>query len=420
MLAERFSAIRIQVLSQKITKRVVDAAHPKEKDRFLWDSELKGFGLKVTPKGKKTYLVQYRLKAGSTKRFTIGPHGSPWTPDLARQEAIKVLGDVAKGIDPAAEKARAKADMTVAALCDRYLVEATRSKKPRTVKMDKGRIDGHVKPLLGRKLVSAVTKLDLEKFMLDVAAGKTAKREETTELGYRNPRGGEGTANRTLGMLGSVFEFAIDLGLRRDNPVRGVKKFKEKKLNRFLSNEELARLGEALRQAERDGVNAFAIAAIRLLLLTGCRKNEVLSLKWTEVDVGQGFLHLADSKTGARSVPIGAPARALLSELPRVEGNPHVICGEGGKHFVGLQKVWSAIRAMAGLNDVRLHDLRHSFASMGARSGESLLVIGKVLGHSTTSATGRYAHLSDDPVKAASEAIASKTMDLLNDRTAQG
>ena len=400
-------------MTQKLTKRVVDAAHPSEKDRFLWDSELKGFGLKVTPKGRKTYLVQYRFKAGSTKRFTIGPHGSPWTPDLARQEAIRVLADVAKGVDPAAEKARAKADMTVAALCDRYLVEATRSKKPRTVKMDKGRIEGHVKPLLGRKLVSAVTKLDLEKFMLDVAAGKTAKHEETSEKGYRTARGGQGTANRTLGMLGSVFEFAIDLGLRRDNPVRGVKKFKEKKLNRFLSNDELARLGEALRQAEAEGVNSFAIAAIRLLLLTGCRKNEILSLRWSEVDIGQGFLHLEDSKTGARSVPIGAPARALLSELPRIEGNPHVICGEGGKHFVALQKVWSAIRAKAELDDVRLHDLRHSFASMGARSGESLLVIGKVLGHSTTNATGRYAHLSDDPVRSAADATSAKLASFL-------
>ena len=394
-------------MPQKLTKKFVDSANPLEKDSFYWDSELKGFGLKVTPKGKKNYIVQYRPRGRATKRYTIGAHGSPWTPDMARQEAFRVLADVSRGLDPSAERAKSKEELTVAKLCDKYLVEATRSKKPRTVQMDKGRIEGHVKPLLGRLPVGSVTKLDIEKFMSDVASGKSAKRKATTEKGYRTPQGGEGTANRTLGMLGSVFEFAIDLGLRESNPVRGVKKFKEKKLTRFLSNEELSRLGGALREAESEGVNAFAIAAIRLLLLTGCRKNEILTLKWDEVDISQGFLYLSDSKTGARQVPIGAPARSILSELPRIEGNPHVICGEGAGHYVALQKVWSGIRAKAGLQDVRLHDLRHSFASMGARSGESLLVIGKVLGHATTNATGRYAHLSDDPVLSSAENTAS-------------
>ena len=413
MLAESVPASRIQVLSQKITKRVVDAARPGEKDRFLWDSELKGFGLKVTPKGKKIYLVQFRLPGSTTKRFTIGQHGSPLTPDLARTEAQSILGLVAKGEDPSEAKRKAKSDINVAQLCERYLQEGTRTKTASTLGMDRSRLNSHVLPLLGSKRVSYVSKSDIDRMMRDIAQGKTSKDVKTKARGRSRVTGGEGVANRTLGMLGGIFEFAIQEGLRSDNPTRGVKKFKEKRLNRFLSNDELARLGEALRQSETEGVNAFAIAAIRLLLLTGCRKNEILSLRWSEVDVGQGFLHLEDSKTGARSVPIGAPARALLSELPRIEGNPHVICGEGAKHYIGLQKVWTAIRAKAGLDDVRLHDLRHSFASMGARSGESLLVIGKVLGHATPNATGRYAHLSDDPVRTASEAISKQTASLL-------
>ena len=177
---------------------------------------------------------------------------------------------------------------------------------------------------------------------------------------------------------------------------------------RFLSSAEMVRLGEALRAAECDGLNPYALAAIRLLFLTGCRRNEILELKWEQVDFETGFLRLGDSKTGAKVTPIGAPVLSLLSGLPRVSENPYVIPGgTTGSHLVGIQKVWSKVRRRAGLEDVRLHDLRHSFASVGARSGESLLVIGKVLGHSTSAATERYAHLSNDPGKSASEVVSS-------------
>lgn len=338
---------------------------------------------------------------------------------MARTEAQIILGMVARGEDPGEAKRKAKADTSVNELCERYLAEGARTKKASTLEMDRSRLNSHVLPLLGSKRVSHVSKSDIDRMMKDIAGGKTSKDVKTKSRGRSRVTGGEGVANRTLGMLGGIFEFAIQEGLRTDNPTRGVKKYRERKLTRFLSNEELARLGEALRTAETQGVNSFAIAAIRLLLLTGCRKSEILSLKWTEVDIGQGFLHLEDSKTGSRSVPIGAPARALLSELPRIAGNNHVICGEGSDYYRGLQKVWMKIRTNAGLDDVRLHDLRHSFASMGARSGESLLVIGKVLGHATANATGRYAHLSDDPVRTASEAISAQTNELLNPKVVE-
>lgn len=395
-------------MTTKITKRVVDAEEPAEKDKFVWDAELKGFGLKTTPKGRKVYVVQFRLPGQPTRRYTIGQHGSPWTPTIARQEAMRVLGQVAAGSDPSEEKRLAKQDITLNELCDLYLELGTSAKKESTIAMDRSRINAHVRPLLGKRRLKQIRKADISHFVRAVAAGETSKDEKTGLRGRSIVKGGEGVANRSLGMLGAIFEFAVDEGYIAENPARGVKKFKEGRPTRFLSSAEMVGLGEALRTAECDGLNPYALAAIRLLLLTGCRRNEILELKWEQVDFETGFLRLGDSKTGAKVTPIGAPVLSLLSGLPRVSGNPHVIPGETtGSHLVGIQKVWSKVRRRAGLEDVRLHDLRHSFASVGARSGESLLVIGKVLGHSTSAATERYAHLSDDPGKSASEVVSS-------------
>lgn len=403
-------------MQAKISKRIVDAAEATDGDAFIWDSALKGFGLKVTPKGRKVYLVQYRLPGSATRRFTIGVHGSPWTPEAARSKALEVLGLVAGGVDPGTAKREARADITIAELCELYMAEGVRTKKASTLEMDRTRIKRHVVPLLGRKRLKALSKSDIERFLSDMAAGKSAKTEITKPRGRSVVRGGEGVANRTLGMLGAVLQFAVEKELRPDNPARNVRKFQEGRRARFLSNDEIARLGEALRQALIQGSNPYAVAAIRLLILTGCRKSEILSLRWGEVDFTGGFLRLGDSKTGAKEVHLGAPAKSILAGLERQPGNPHVICSEvAGRHFVGLQKVWNRVRKEAGLDDVRLHDLRHSFASVGARSGESLLIIGKVLGHATSAATARYAHLSDDPVRSASESISREIQRRLGD-----
>ena len=393
-------------MQAKISKRIVDAAEASGGDAFIWDTALKGFGLKVTPKGRKVYLVQYRLPGSATRRFTIGVHGSPWTPDAARSKALEVLGLVAGGVDPGTAKREARADITVAELCELYMAEGVRTKKASTLEMDRTRIKRHVLPLLGRKRLKALSKGDIERFLSDIAAGKSAKTEITKPRGRSVVRGGEGVANRTLGMLGAILQFAVEKQLRPDNPARNVRKFQEGRRARFLSNDEIARLGEALRQALTQGANPYGVAAIRLLILTGCRKNEILSLRWDEVDFTGGFLRLGDSKTGAKDVHLSAPAKSVLASLERQTGNPFVVCSDrNAMHFVGLQKVWRKVRTAAGLNDVRIHDLRHSFASVGARSGESLLVIGKVLGHANSSSTGRYAHLSRDPVAQAAEKI---------------
>lgn len=388
----------------KITKRSVDAVTPGTTDLYLWDSDLRGFGLKVTPAGSRIYLVQYRA-GGRTRRVTIARHGVV-TPDEARRSARRLLGEVAAGGDPAEGIAATKRDVTVKELCAIYLDEGCATKKPSTMATDRGRITRHIVPLIGRKRVSTVTRRDIERFMADIVAGKTAADVKTGKHGRAIVRGGRGTATRTMGLLGAIFQFAVDGDLLEDNPVRGVKRYEDRSGARFLSPRELAALGRTLVDAEADGENPGAIAAIRLLALTGCRKTELLSLKWAHVDFEYGFLRLPDSKTGAKVVALGAAALEVLAGLPRIEGADFVFpAARGEGHYVGLPKVWCRVRERAGLDDVRLHDLRHSFAAVGANGGQSMLVIGELLGHRDKTTTARYAHLSNDPVRSAADRI---------------
>ncbi|MEO5345833.1 MAG: site-specific integrase [Magnetococcus sp. YQC-9] len=227
--------------------------------------------------------------------------------------------------------------------------------------------------------------------------------------------GGPGTATRCMGLLGAIFTFAVERGLREDNPVHGVKKFTGQKRERFMTGEELTRLGEALQEAEQNGTNPVAIAALRLLLLTGMRRGEVLTLQWAHVDIERGCLRLPDSKTGAKVVHLGAAALELLSGLPRIQGNPFCFPGAiEGQPLVGLPRIWRKIRERAGLEDVRIHDTRHGFASVGVMSGMGLPVVGALLGHKTPNMTARYAHLADDPVKLAADRISGQIAAALN------
>lgn len=392
----------------KITNRSVAAAAPGERDTYLWDADLPGFGLKVTPAGRKVYLVQYRNggRRGRTRRVTIGKHGSPWTPDGARKVAKRILGRVAAGEDPAEERSEARRDLSITELCDLYLREGVATKKPSTLAVDRGRIERHIKPLLGRRRLLALTRGEIERFMQDVAAGKTAIDIKTGARGRAIVRGGKGTASKAVALLGSILTFAVDHKLRPDNPARGIKRYRDKKCERFLAPAELARLGAALATVERDGENPFVVAAIRLLALTGCRKSEILGLQWAQIDFERACIRFPESKTGAKALPLGAPALEVLEALPRIEGCPYVLPASiGNGHFVGLQKAWVRIRAKAALEDVRLHDLRHSFAAAGAAGGDSLLMIGALLGHRDPTTTSRYAHLADDPLKEAADRI---------------
>ena len=412
--------------SARITKRVVDAAKPGVERFTVWDSDLKGFGLRVSPHGTKTYVARYRVGGGRTgtlRQLVIGRHGAI-TADEARDEARKVLASATTGADPQADRAKVRADITVSELCDLYLEQGVAMKKPSTLATDKGRIERHIKPVLGSKRVNAVTPPDIERWMQDVATGRTAskvkpslaqvkagnapKNAERRRLKDPMARGGKGTATRTAGLLGGIFEFAVKQKIRPDNPVRGLQRYRDRKMERFLSPIELAALGEAMAASDTAGGNRSATRILRLLALTGARRGEIEQLKWSEVDADFGCLRLEDSKTGQKIVPIGRVALEVIEAAQKVKGSPFVFpsATDPLKPFGQLQKTWRVVRKGAGLDDVRIHDLRHSFASSGVASGQGLVVLGKLLGHADVKTTARYAHLADDPVRAAADNIA--------------
>ena len=394
--------------ARQITKAVVDNLRPGQ---IAWDRDMKGFGIRCQRR-YKIFVLKYRI-GGRQRWYSIGKHGSPWTADKARKEAARLLGHIAAGHDPANARDEAKHDLTMSELCDLYVTEGCTIKKTSTLATDRGRIERHIKPLLGRRRVGDVRRADVERLLRDVAVGKTALDEKTGFRGRSIVKGGKGVASKTVALLGAIFTFAVERGLRPDNPARGVKKYKDRQFERFLSSAELSRLGEALAGAEQEGANPFAIAAIRLLALSGCRKSEVLTLRWEPdpagagyVDFERGCLHLMESKSGSKRVLLGAPALEILAKLPRIEGSPYVFPGNSGGHFVGLQRIWNQIRRRAGISDVRLHDLRHSYASVGVAGGDSLYLVGKILGHRQASTSQRYAHLSDDPLRAVADRTA--------------
>lgn len=397
------------------TKKITLKALEKVKDgQILWDNELRGFGVRGRGTGLY-YVLKTRVK-GQQRWFTIGKHGAPWTPEKARRKVLSLLGEIAEGDDPAEVREDLKRRISMTELCDLYLREGCSEKKATTLATDKGRIERHIKPLLGRKDARTLKKREIEQFMRDVADGKTATDVRTGKRGRAIVEGGKGTATRTVGLLGGIFSFGVDRGILSDNPARGIKRFKDGQVERFLSEDELSRLGAALSAMESDGeVSPFAAAAIRLLLFSGARRGEILGLKWDWVDFERGLIVLPDSKTGRKPIYLSAPAQEILSKLPRFEGNPFVICAEKpGKHLADLKRPWARLCEKAGITNLRVHDLRHNFASAGATGGLSLHLIGKLLGHLRTETTARYSHLADDPIRAANERIANRLSHSLN------
>lgn len=391
----------------RITKRTVDALQITGKDYVHWDGELTGFGVRVRPSGSKSFVAVYRTGGRNTplRRVTIGRVGKI-EADKAREEAKSIIRQAELGQDRAAEKAKARAELTFDKVCDLYLAEGCETKKPSTLATDRGRIERHLKPLLGKKRIGEISRTDVEKFMRDVGNGKTAVDEKTKARGRAIVEGGKGTATRTVGLLGGIMSFAVARQLRADNPVRGVKRYADRKGETFLSASELARIGAALADAEETGANPSAVAIIRLLAFTGARKSEIAGLRWSEVDLGRSYLRLGDSKTGAKVIPIGAPACEILAGVTAIEGSPFVFpASSGGGRFQGVERVWQRVRVTAGFPKLRLHDLRHSFASVGLARGDALPVIGAILGHADVKTTSRYAHLADDPVKEAANSI---------------
>ncbi|WP_247871908.1 site-specific integrase [Azospirillum sp. TSO35-2] len=370
----------------KITKRSVDAAVPGEQEFFLWDEELKGFGLRVYPSGRKMYLAQFRA-GGRLRRVNIGPHGV-LTPDVARTEAMKHLSDVRRGGDPASERDRRKASPTMKEFGKRFMEDYVASHcKPTTRAEYKRSIELFINPKIGTHRIIDVSRADVVELHQSLKATP-----------YQ--------ANRTLGVLSVMFTVAHTWGVRTDgvNPCWKVKRYKEVKRERYLTPDELASLGKVLRESTSE---PEAVNCIRLLLLTGCRLSEIQKLKWEHVDLNTGMLRLPDSKTGAKLVTIGKAAITVFKGLTKVKDNPYVITGQvEGQHLTDMQRPWRRLRKRAGLDDVRIHDLRHSFASDALQLGEDLPMIGRLLGHTQVQTTARYAHLKTDPIKAAADKVA--------------
>ena len=380
----------------RLTKRAVEAVAPAGCDVFVWDDQLPGFGLRVLPSGKRSYLIQYRAR-GRTRRLALGLHGV-LTPEQARRRAAELLAEVRYGGDPSAARSAALHAPTMADLCERYLSDyAAGRKKARSVAEDRRIIARYLLPKLGRRRVADVE--HSEAVRLHNALRKTPI-----------------MANRVLALLSKMFSLAERWGLRPvgSNPCRGVDRFPERARERFLSEAELARLGDALTEADQKGSERpEAVAALRLLALTGCRVSEVLTLRWDEVDLERTCLRLRDSKTGPKTVPLNAPSLEVLGRVAR--SSEWVFpARDGARAMPTLSAAWARIRRRAGLDDLRMHDLRHSFASVGACSGQSLLVIGALLGHRRAATTQRYAHLSSDPVRSASESIGARIAAAMN------
>ncbi|HEX9736193.1 MAG TPA: site-specific integrase [Thermoanaerobaculia bacterium] len=374
----------------KLTKRSVDAARYQGSGAYyVWDCEVRGFGLRVYPSALKSFVVTYRVR-GKQRFYTIGRYGE-LTVDEARTKALQALGRARNGEDPAGQRLASRRAPTMVDLAERYMREhAEVRKKPAVAKADRQTWERLILPRYGKRKVADIERCDVTQLHTELAATPAM-------------------ANHTRGLLSTAFNLAEVWGWRAEgtNPCRHVKKFKAQARERYYSEVELSRLGAVLTEAERSwGESPHAVAAIRLLILTGCRSVEILTLRWDYVDFERQCLHLPDSKTGKKTVRLNAPALRVLADIERVDGSPWVIPGKApGKPLRSLRGLWAKICQAAELRDARIHDLRHTFASFGVNSGHNLPVIGKLLGHSKTATTERYAHLADHPVRAANEQI---------------
>lgn len=416
---------------KKLNRKTIPTLKPEAKAVLYYDENLKGFGLKIEPTGARSFFIEYRPGAGgrgvAKKRMALGS-ADTLSPEQARALAADYLAGIRRGEDPASDRNSERSDPTVADLCDEYLKDGIDLKKASTIATDRGRIERHIKPLLGKKKVKSVTKPDIEKFMRDVAAGKTATVVKTGKQGKSVVTGGKGTATRTVRLLGGIFSWAVNQKMRPDNPAHGIKKYPDQSGERYLSSDELARLGEAIALASTVGIqrapsdskhapkaltntiDEWAAAGILLLILTGCRLGEVLNLRWDQVDLERGLLFLPDSKTGRKTIVLSGAAMLVLKDLKRV-GDFVITGADPGKPRADLKRPWTLVKAAADLDGVRLHDLRHTYASIGAGGGLGLPVIGKLLGHADVKTTARYSHLDADPVRRAADMIADNIVE---------
>lgn len=404
---------------QRLTKRTIVDAKPVEgRATFLWDGELRGFGCKIEGAGTKSFVLQYRNSERRRRRIVLGRFGV-MTVEQARDEARIKLGEIAKGGDPADEKQAAKNGITVGALCDWYLEEAESGRllgrkglpiKASTLAMDRSRVESHIRPLLGRRKVAALTLPDIEGMQNDIAEGKTARPRSATRGGKTS--GGKGAASRSVATLHSIFAHGKRAGLIEANPALGVRKFADKKKTRRLSRQEIRDLGQALRDvAEIE--HPVGLAIVRLLALSGLRLNEAQKMERAWVS-DEGYIAFGDTKSGAQIRALARPAIKLLRAQPVAADSPYVFPSDGGRsHFVAADGVFGRICQRLGWTDVTAHTLRHTFGSIAGELGYSELTIAAMLGHAAGSVTGRYVHI-DEAVRSATERVTGEIAILLD------
>lgn len=412
----------------------------------VWDGGTEGvagFGARRQRSEAIAYIVMFRTAEGRLRRFTIGRHGAPWTPETARKEAKRILGIVADGGDPAAEKREKRQASTVAELCDMYLQDAEagrlltrkgRAKKASTLATDRSRIATHIKPLLGSMKVPTVTRADVEQFMHAVAEGETAQRVKLAKKrALSNVRGGKGAASRTVGLLGAIFAFAQRKRIIAENPVRGVIRFADAKRERRLSPDEYAVFGAALRKLaeppppRKDGKPAAAtmwpaaIAAARFLAVTGWRSGEALTLTWGMVDLARRTARLSDTKTGESLRPLSVAACAVLRAMGGGKADELVFPpSRGDGAMTGFPSFFERITKAAKLTDVTPHALRHSFASVGNDVGLTEASIGMLVGHRGHGVTRGYIHGVDALLLAAADKVAAAIQEQMGEAPESG
>jgi integrase len=393
---------------QKLTKSMIDEIGPVHRDVMLWDGDVAGFGLRLRPGGSRTFIAQYRVGGGRTGRIgkhTIGSYGT-FTVDEARKLARKIIAAAIDGRDPSAERQAKRREATVTDLIAQYAAKGTDHMKERNRRMMLARLDHHVVPLLGRKKLSDVRVRDVEQFIRDVREGKTAKNVKAGPHARIIVKGGPGAAAKVVRDLSAVFTFAVRQELVASNPCSAVKKPADGKRTRFLTIEEVSRLGETLVAMEREGVSPKAIAIARLWVLTGCRRNEIAGLQWVEVDFERGCLRLMESKTGRSVRPLAASALAILGAIPRDPQSPYVFPSDDAATFYqGTKRFWPQVVKRANLPGVTPHTLRHTIGSAAVSTGETLAMTGALLGHADARSTSIYAHMQQDPARRAADRV---------------
>ncbi|MDE8345331.1 MAG: tyrosine-type recombinase/integrase [Acidocella sp.] len=405
----------------KIGLREVRALQPGE---TIYDAAVPGLGAR-RQKDSVQYVLRYRTAEGRQRWYTIGRHGAPWTSDSARDEAKRLLGEIVTGGDPMANKKATREAIKMADLCDQYWADVTggrlltkggKPKKATTLKTDHSRLERHIKPLLGQHPVATLSRQDIETFMHQVADGKTARRVKTgNKRGLSNVRGGRGAATRTMGLLSAILTYAVEKGLRADNPAQKVRKFAENKRERRLSDEEYKALGVALLKAQKDAIWLPAVRAIQFLALTGWRSSEALNLRSREVDAARRTVALGDTKTGRSVRPLSKAAAEMLTPVIQTGAGVLVFpASRGDASMTGFRSFWDRVMALGELpGDITPHTLRHSFASIAADLGYSETTIAALIGHKGQTVTSRYVHSADAVLLAAADTVAEHLMKLM-------